>query len=264
MSFDRLTPRVIAKYEITYDVSVYASYSQGFQAGAFQGFQLAAANALVPINETIVSSTEIGLRSQWFDNRLTVNLTAFDADYDDLPTTQFTSASGFLEARTFDTWIRGLEVNISARPTPALILSATFGLTDNFVPNNFPATIGPPLVPGRTRNELKCVSPFSGRFSAQYVFELPGDAGSITVNGNVTVQDEFYTSTVNNPFAYEDGYTLVGLQADYATADDRWAIGAVVKNLTDEVYELRSSADGGGSRTYGPPANWYLSLQYRF
>jgi iron complex outermembrane receptor protein len=100
--FDRLTPRFIANFKLTDDVSLYASYSQGFQAGAFQGFQLSAANAVVPINETIVHSYEAGLRSQFFDRRLTVNITGFHADYKDLPTTQFTSASGFLEASTFD------------------------------------------------------------------------------------------------------------------------------------------------------------------
>ena len=262
--FDRFTPRVIADFELTDDISVYASYSQGFQAGAFQGFQLTAANAVVPISETVVHSYEAGLRSTFFDDRLTVNITGFHADYDDLPTTQFTSASGFLEARTFDASIRGLEFDIAAQPLPGLSLTATFGITDTTTPTDMPQVIGAPLVPGKVENDLKYVSPFSGKFSGQYTADLPGDAGSVRVAANVTRQGEFFTSTVNNPFAYEDGYTLLGAQIDYFTQGENWSIGAGVRNLTDEIYELRASADGGGSRTYGPPRTWYITTQFTY
>jgi iron complex outermembrane receptor protein len=262
--FDRLTPRFIANFKLTDDVSLYASYSQGFQAGAFQGFQLSAANAVVPINETIVHSYEAGLRSQFFDRRLTVNITGFHADYKDLPTTQFTSASGFLEASTFDASIRGVEFDISARPLPGLSLSAVFGITDTKTPTDIPAVIAPPQIPGRTQNELKYVSPFSGQLNAVYTSNLPGSMGSLRFSGNLTRQGRFFSSTRNNPFSYEDGYTLLGAQVDYTTADEGWSLGAGVRNLTDEVYELRSSADGGGSRTYGPPRTWYVTAQFRY
>ena len=262
--FDKFTPRGIVKVDLSDDVSIYGSYSQGFQAGAFQGFQLTAANAVVPINETVVHSYEAGLRSQFFDRRLTVNVTGFIADYDDLPTTQFTSASGFLEARTFDAQIRGLEFDIAATPLPGLDLNATFGITDTETPTDMPDVIAAPLVPGKTENDLKYVSPFSGRFQAQYTADLPGTLGSVRMTGNVTRQGEFFTSTVNNPFAYEDGYTLIGAQVDYLTQDENWTVGAGVRNLTDEVYELRSSADGGGSRTYGPPRTFYVTVQFTY
>ena len=261
--FDRFTPRFIAKANLTDDVSIYASYSQGFQAGAFQGFQLTAANATIPINETVVDSYEIGLRSVFLDDRLTVNLTAFQADYNDLPTTQFQSNSGFLEARTFDAKIRGIEFEARAEPIDGLELSAVMAFTGTDTPTDIPQTIGPPLVPGKVENDLKYVSPFSGFFTARYRYDL-GNNGQVSVGANVSVLDEFFTSTVNNPFAYEDGYTVIGAQVDYETADERWLIAAGVRNLTDEIYEIRSSADGGGSRSYAAPANWYTTLQFRF
>ena len=262
--FEAFTPRFIADFDVTDDISIYASYSRGFQAGAFQGFQLVEANALVPIDETTVDSYEIGLRSAFFDDRLIFNVTAFQADYNELPTTQFESASGFLEARTFDAQIRGLEFDIVARPVEGLTLNAAFAITEDETPTDIPDTIGPSLVPGVIENELKYVSPFNGFFSAQYVFDLPGNAGSITTQANVTVQDEFFTSTVNDPFAYEDGYTLLGAQIEYETYDRNWSFAAGVRNLADEVYELRSTNGGGGARTYGPPQSWYGTVQYRF
>jgi outer membrane receptor protein involved in Fe transport len=88
--------------------------------------------------------------------------------------------------------------------------------------------------------------------------------GSLRFSGNLTRQGRFFSSTRNNPFSYEDGYTLLGAQVDYTTADEGWSLGAGVRNLTDEVYELRSSADGGGSRTYGPPRTWYVTAQFRY
>lgn len=262
--FDRLTPRFIANIDLSEDISFYASYSQGFQAGAFQGFQLVAANAVVPINETVVESYEVGLRSQFLDDRLTVNVTAFNADYSDLPTTQFTSSSGFLEASTFDAKIRGLEFDISVRPLSGLSLSAVFGVTDTETPTDIPTIIAPSLVPGETQNELKYVSPFSGQFNAVYTADLGNNAGALQFSGNITRQGRFFTSTRNTPYSYEDGYTLLGAQVEYTTSNERWSIASGVRNLTDEVYELRSSADGGGSRSYGPPRTWYVTAQYRY
>ncbi len=263
-NFDRFTPRFIIDADLTNDISVYASYAQGFQAGAFQGFQLTAANAVVPISETVVSSYEIGLRSSLLDERLFVNATAFQADYDELPTTQFTSGSGFLEARTFDAQIRGIELEVTARPVDPLTLQAVIGITDTETPTDMPETIAPSRVPGRVENDLKYVSPFTGFFSAQYELPLPGDLGQINLAANVTVQGEFFSSTVNNPFAYEDGYTLIGAQIDYDTLGEDWKFAIGVRNLTDQVYQLRASADGGGSRTYGAPQTWYATVQYRY
>lgn len=262
--FQSFTPRFIADFEVADDISIYASYSRGFQAGAFQGFQLTEANALVPINETIVDSYELGLRSAFLDDRLTFNVTAFEAQYSDLPTTQFQSASGFLEARTFDAKIRGLEFDIVARPVEGLTLTGAFAFTEDETPTDVPQTIGPSLVPGQIENQLKYVSPFSGFFSSQYEFDLPGEAGSITMLANMTVQGEFFTSTVNDPFAYEDGYTILGAQIEYQTADRNWSLAAGVRNLTDELYELRSTNGGGGARNYGPPQSFYGTVQYRF
>ncbi len=263
-SFEKFTPRFIANFDVTEDVMLYASYSQGFQAGAFQGFQLTAANAVVPIDETVVDSYEVGLRSSWFDNRLIFNVTAFQADYNELPTTQFESSSGFLEARTFDATIRGLEFDIVAEPVDGFTLTAAFALTEDETPTDDPDTIAPSLVPGVIENQLKYVSPFNGFFSAQYEHSLPGTAGSISAVANLTVQDEFFTSTVNDPFAYEDGYALVGAQVEYQTFDEAWTAALGVRNLTDEVYELRSSNGGGGGRNYGAPQTWYGTVQYRF
>jgi iron complex outermembrane receptor protein len=262
--FGSFTPRFIANYDISDDLSIYASYSRGFQAGAFQGFQLTEAAALVPINETIVDSYEVGLRSAFLNNRLVFNVTAFQADYNDLPTTQFQSASGFLEARTFDAKIRGLEFDITARPFDGLTLTGAFAFTGDETPTSIPETIGPSLVPGVIENRLKYVSPFSGFFSANYEHSLPGTAGSLSVLANMTVQGDFFTSTVNDPFAFEDGYTLLGAQIEYRTFDRNWSIAGGVRNLTDEIYELRSSNGGGGARFYGAPRTWYGTVQYNF
>jgi len=263
-TFDRFTPRVIADFEVTDDISVYASYSRGFQAGAFQGFQLTAANATVPIEETVVDSYEIGLRSAWFDDRLIFNVTAFQAEYNELPTTQFQSDSGFLEARTFDAEIRGLEFDIVAEPIDNFTLTAAFALTEDETPTDIPETIAPSLIPGVIENELKYVSPFNGFFSAQYEYFLPGTAGSINAIANLTVQDEFFTSTVNDPFAYEDGYAIIGAQIEYQTFDENWSAAVGVRNLTDEIYESRATNGGGGARNYGAPQTWYATVQYNF
>lgn len=264
VEFEKVTPRFIVDVDITDDISVYGSASRGFQSGAFQGFALSPGFALVPIAETVVDSYEVGLRSTWLDNRITANVTAFEAQYSDTPTSAFTASdSGFLEAATFDATIRGLEFDLSARPTHALSLYASFAVTDTEVPTDDP-DVAPPLVPGQLENSIKYTSPFNGRFGGTYTFDLSDDRGALVFGANVTRQAEFQSSFPNNPFTENPAYTLVGAQVEYQFPDDRLSVTFGGRNLSDEIYQIRSSAGGGGARTYGPPRTWYLTTRFQF
>jgi iron complex outermembrane receptor protein len=256
-SWSQFTPRAILDVDLTDDVSVFASYARGFQAGAYQSFPFSATTANEAFDPTIVDNYEAGLRSQWLDGRFTANLTYFHAEYTDLPST-VTANQGVLEVLTNDVTLSGLEVELSARPTDALSLYAVAGFTNDEFDRS---VVGASLVPGATENRLKYVADMTARVGGSYVFDLANGA-DLTVTANLTHNGDFFMSTVNTPFAFQEAYTTLGAEVTYALPDDRWAVSLGGRNLTDELYQQRASAGGGGVIFFAPPRTWYATIRY--
>ena len=79
-----VSPKFGITYNVTDDAILYASYSEGFHSGGFFG-----------VNQNVrdferdqysperAQSYEVGLKSQWLNNRLRLNVTAFRNDFED-------------------------------------------------------------------------------------------------------------------------------------------------------------------------------------
>ncbi|MEO9968569.1 MAG: TonB-dependent receptor [Hyphomonadaceae bacterium] len=79
--FDSLDPKVVVEYTPTDDILLYASYSQAFRSGGFN-------QAAVDIDSFVfdkerIRSGEIGLKSDWFNNRVRFNANVFASFVDD-------------------------------------------------------------------------------------------------------------------------------------------------------------------------------------
>lgn len=258
-SWSEFTPRVIADYDFTDDISAYVSYSRGFQAGAYQSFPFSPATANEPFDPTTVDSYEVGIRSQFFDQRLTANVTAFRADYKDLPST-ITATQGTLVVLTNDVQLQGIEVDLQARPTDNLSFYLSAGFTDDKYERS---VLGPSAVPGQTENRLKYVADVTARFGARYNLDL-NDYGDMSFTANLTHNGDFFMSSVNTPFAFQEAYTTVGAEIEYRLPGDHWTATLGGRNLTDELYQQRASAGGGGVIYFAPPETYYLRLRYEY
>lgn len=123
-----LTYDATATYAFNPRFRVYARYAKGFRSGGFNpGATLQ--TQVARVDPEYVKSYEIGLKSEWFDGRLTANLAAFYNDYSDIqvtviqqPLSQLSNAG---KGRS-----KGLEAVVSARPFDALRLWGTLGLLD--------------------------------------------------------------------------------------------------------------------------------------
>jgi Outer membrane receptor proteins, mostly Fe transport len=79
------TYKFATKYQFTPEVMAYALYSEGFRLGG-QNSQRAAATGEVPLNygPDSLANYEVGIKSQWLDNRLRLNVAAFLMKWDDI------------------------------------------------------------------------------------------------------------------------------------------------------------------------------------
>ena len=98
---------------------LYASYNRGFRSGSYNTVGVTG----VPVDPELIDAYEIGLKSEWLDNRLRFNGAAFFYDFTDLQVVISRGAStDLLNAGKAE--IYGLDMELQASVTDNLTLRA--------------------------------------------------------------------------------------------------------------------------------------------
>ena len=123
----RVDPAAMVKFKVTDDVNVYARYARGFRDGG-ANVRSAIFSAYDP--ETL-NSFELGMKSQWFDRRMTLNVAAFhnivrnqQQSLQSNPSVDPSLTDTFNVKSDYKT--TGLEAELNIRPTSRLSLSANY------------------------------------------------------------------------------------------------------------------------------------------
>ncbi|MEO1405401.1 MAG: TonB-dependent receptor, partial [Pseudomonadota bacterium] len=80
-TFDSLDPRVVVEYEPTEDLLFYASYSQAFRSGGFNQSSVNLSD--FAFDEERIRSGEVGVKSDFFNDRFRINASVFASFVDD-------------------------------------------------------------------------------------------------------------------------------------------------------------------------------------
>jgi len=127
LTANEFTPRAALQYRVDPDLMFYASATRGFQGGGWNGLAFSAAtfNDFKP--ET-VWSYESGMRSEWLDKTVRLNVNFF---YEDVKAYQLLSDAGggnFVSNNAANFFAYGMESEIAWKPVDALTLSLNVGL----------------------------------------------------------------------------------------------------------------------------------------
>lgn len=126
-SWSNFSPAGTIEYAANDDVNLYLRVAKGYNAGIFSIRSTSSFNN--PANEETVLSYELGMKSEWLDRRLRLNLATFLSDYSDLQ--QFPYIAGESTAiNVGKTNLWGLEVEASAKPTEAVTVGLSYGYLD--------------------------------------------------------------------------------------------------------------------------------------
>ena len=116
-------------YQITPDVMAYVSNATGYLPGSFSSTYAFPAVAPVVFGHTNAESavsTEIGIKSQWLENRLRANVDVFHTEYQNAQT-QATSFPYNVTATNFN--YKGVELEVpTPKPFRELTLSGSLGV----------------------------------------------------------------------------------------------------------------------------------------
>ena len=246
------TPRLGVSYD-TGPVMVYATYSEGYRAPGWANTSPASQVGLeLEFDIETESSYEVGVRSQWFDRMLTVNASAFQAEYNNLGATL--NVNGNTIVVTSDARIRGFELEASLRPVQGLNIFGNLALLED-------EYINPPAgQPYATR--LKHAPRTTWLLGADYETAIGSLPGTFFVGGDVNYTASAFRNVANSIDQQSDSYTLVSARAGYRSEDRSWSITLGGSNLTDEVYWLLGTINQ--ARSYQSPRRVFLTTEITF
>ncbi|MGB7405578.1 MAG: TonB-dependent receptor, partial [Pacificimonas sp.] len=246
-----VTGRAVVQYDLDDDVNIYGSYTRGYKGPtadvAFDPDFVPGGDRseFVNVDPETSDAYEIGFRSQFLDRRLTLNVTAFYATYDDFQSQSFDSvATTFVLSNVGSVETKGVEIEAAIRPMDSLRFDFGFAYTDASVdsfPNGqcfTPNTADPDCVDG-VKNLAGATLPNSPkyRFIMSTRLDQPLSNGlDGFVQTNLRFQSDTQFSLNQNPNTIQDGYAIVDASLGVASADDRWTVTGFVKNLFDKNY----------------------------
>ncbi len=267
-----------ASYEFADPINIYASFTHGYKSGGFNLDSTAAVNGADPsfLSEE-VDAYEIGLKSKFLDNAITLNVAAFYQEFSNFQVLEFTGA----QFQTFNVpkaETQGVEIEAVIRPDDYLTVNAGVTYTDANYPSDCAGTQTSNNVLSLCGNSLTNAPQIVAITGATYERDL-GDSLDFFLNGQVRFESDRRTSTqafdpsdlttrTPVPFDVQDGNVKINLRAGIGSQDDSWGIEAWVQNLTNETTRgvTFNTVLRGGSRSAFPqePRTFGLTLRGAF
>lgn len=275
-SWDDLSFRLAATWEVSPETTLYASWNQGWKAGGFDSFTVnappgfpyfagldayAAGAELRPFAPETADSFEIGVKGTALERRLRYALTGYHFIYRDL---QKSINQGGRPALTnvgeATAW--GVEGDF------AFAIDANFSLTGSFAYNDTEVTEDP-VSPAQVGQPLNRAPKWQAALGLDYRAPAPwaGD-GEVFAGVLYTFRDKFRTDDILVPLV--EASNLVNLRVGYAWPDDRYVLTLYADNVFDEFTYNRYSrrtpfgAQQDARSVFGKPRTIGLDLAVRF
>ena len=254
------SPNFVLSWQQSADIMWYASLSRGYKSGGFQGAPATVDLASRTIDPESVWNYEVGLKSQWLEDRLRLNLVGFMSDYRDLQVVQFKTIGNFGAFQTSNAAsasLQGLELEFTLKPSEGLeffgsyaYLDATYGEFNDQSGRDF------------TGNTLR-QAPRHSLYLAFY-YERDFYQGRLRFRADYRYQGESFREP-DNRVTIQPGLDLVDASVAYETSNGRWEVTLWAKNLMNKQYISHLYILGGNDYAlFGPPRTYGLTLTLTF
>ena len=272
MDWSEISPKIGITHYPREDLMYYASYSEGFHSGGFFGRNQNAADFANTYEPEYANSFEIGMKSQWMDNRLQFNATYFYNDFEDKQDSSIKQDPTTLTVVTVVDNVAGVEYSGVELELKGIVNAnfnwfATLGTLDSEYDGFVSDLDGADPVTGLlepTNNDYLTVK-FAPELTYAIGANYSRDIGSSVMSVNVKYDwvDELETNTQNLVAGHVDSTGFWNASVDFESESYRLSFFA--RNITDEV--IVSTVDIAPLMQYGQATagrNWGIELSGRF
>lgn len=240
---------------------VYFSMGEGFKSGAFNSIAGTKAKAEEALNPELATQMELGLKSQWFDNRLRINAVLFDIVYEDLQVFHAVGLDVFVE-NAGEANSRGVELEVIALPIENLELSGSYSYLD--------ARYDKFITGGVDNSGKQLTRAPKNAYTLSAAYRLAAASfGDFNFRVDYINQGLMHMSVSNSDIAILESYELFNARIELVSKEDDWGVALWGKNLADQEYSIHSadlSNLGSATRSdiQGDPRTFGVSFTYNF
>jgi iron complex outermembrane receptor protein len=239
--FHATTPRAVLSWFPNHDLTMYASYSQGFRSGFPQSelVQLVSPD-FAPVKPDKLTNYEIGSKGNLFDNRLTFDMAVYYMKWNDIQQTLGIPVPGttaFIVANVNGQSASGagVDFSVSARPVQGLMLGVNFSW-NGLHEDSTVLSGGDLLFPSGAR--IDDSPAYTAGAIAQYSFPLgsAGWTGELEASARYTSeQTTTHTSSgVNEPPIVLESNSITTGRVDFAiAAPQHWRVMLYSNNVAN-------------------------------
>ncbi|MEH3101706.1 TonB-dependent receptor [Sphingomonas adhaesiva] len=243
------------------DALVYVTYARGQKSGGLNFATLPLASDGTPLLDLAVvapekvDNYEVGWKSEWFERRLTANLSAFLTDVSNYQSTIVDASvvppRAYI-ANVGDVRSYGVEGELRARPIDGLSLyaSATWNPAEYRRYTNAQCPFeqrapGQPTVCDLSGRQLPAAPRWAWAAGGSY--DVPvNDRVTAFAGADYAFRSSFYTSYNLSRFSLVDGFGLANARVGVRSADGKWEASLWARNLFDTLtYYTRGISENG-------------------
>lgn len=277
---DNLSPEVAINYYLTDDISVFASYKEGFKSGGLDNSALPTAALNPAVNGGDFSflqyeseeseGFEVGMKAHFLDGTLRVNATAFSYEYSDLQVQLFDST--IVQFQTFNASAletEGVEFDfIYLTAIDGLSVRGAWAWTDTSYSEDFINATGENLKGADGAGNADITGFMGLTYEASFA-----DGWRYSISADARFTDDYAITATTNPFM-QDSFWLIDAAVSVFSENGRHQVSLIGRNITDEIYAIgagaipgRIPANNTGANSLDQAATTQLgktiNLQYR-
>jgi iron complex outermembrane receptor protein len=259
------TAKLQLDWRPTDDLLVYAGVNRGVKAGSFNAALPDAVKGplpleFVPYDEEVLTSFEVGFKSDLWGGHTRLNGSMYYYDYEDYQAFLFVSVGGYVI--NVDAETTGIELELQSSPIDGLDLLLSAAYFDSEI-KDLPLQAGSSTLIDVEPTNAPQVQ-FTGL--ARYAWDMFG--GTMAIQGDASYSDEAWYNIRNFDTHSFDDYWIYNAQLTWEDGNGNWLVSLIGRNLSDERagiqgYDVSLICDCS-EVSYRAP-RWYgASIRYSF
>ena len=258
LKFDSTDPKVSVDYAITDNSMAYITYSSGYKSGGVTFATWAEAGNVGGFEEEHLDSLEIGYKARLMNNRMQLNLAAYQYDYTDQQVQSIVVVNGAPQGLTdnaAESDMKGVELEMSYLLTDALKVDFNYFYQDAVFED----------YADKTGNPMQFAPENAYTVALSYAPDL---ANNLQMRAEYSYKDEFQFDAGNRDISLEPEHDVVNLTASMDLGDSV-SLRLFCNNCSDELIRTQvttfaTSQGGGGRSIYGPGRRYGAEITYNF
>jgi len=260
-------------YEPIQDVHVYARVSTGYRSGGFNP-RAGVINSFEPEKAT---AYEAGIKSQFLDNKVRLNLAGYVTDYSNLQIQQFAAGTGgatSLIVNAGKVRLSGFEAELTAQPVKGFQIDGSVGYVNTKYKTFLFRDPNTNQIVDVAAQAKPVYSPkWTVHVGAEYAMDL--ETMTVRLRGDLSHRTKFFVNALNNTAPFNDllaspNSTLVRARLsfeDIKVGSSKLDLGIWGDNLTNQKhlsYGIDFGALGFAGATFDKPLSWGVDARIQF